>query len=554
MTNKIGEFMSALRNTRRRISNNCRRRSPRRQQSLLLPLLTVVIIIVATIIMIVGCGAVDDMSEPYYAESIASEEVYLTDEIVYDEVEEQEDIAQYEAMFPFELSIPFDRAAEFIAEMEAVFYEDGGKLWGMDFSETPFIFADPVTRHAIANMPVNCDNFIRKDNLYVGVLEYEPFLFIGNTATYYAGERWGIMTWNFTEYLYNADDGASGMMTVPQVMVHESFHRWQPYLFGENETSHERHLYDLFSRVSLQLEINALMHALRSADEKIRLLAINDALSIRAERRNRRPEIVDFENSFEVGEGTALYTDLRLTKGYPDLIMEFLEIYRETISGGTSGLESQSGYIIGALYCLLLDEFSDTWKEEVNWHTDLGALLEETSGISELIPFDEIDLEQYGYSEITVDEAAWLEAYEQMLLEARHVFYETPMLRINHIGDFPMDHFNAERLTVTGIREVRDEGDWVLYFYDDDFAYENFDNFNEFAPTVFYGDFVFIGPFGQLTVRQGHMMMSSCYDRIPAPHIEITGNRVTCHNWVLELNDGFVLEERNGDFWAVRSD
>ena len=57
------------------------------------------------------------------------------------------------------------------------------------------------------------------------------------------------------------------------------------------------------------------------------------------------------------------------------------------------------GYLAGTLYGMLLDDFDVDWRPYVERDTDLGLMLQEALGIPEMIPFDEIDLERYGYSE-----------------------------------------------------------------------------------------------------------------------------------------------------------
>jgi hypothetical protein len=381
-------------------------------------------------------------------------------------------------------------------------------------------------------------DFVRQGDFYVGVLPDDAFIATGLILVGFEGQVWPMMSWAFREYLYDTKEAE---WDVVQVMVHEAFHWWQPQLFCgpessyleiDFELSHSDHMDDLFGRVSVQLEINALIAALRSTDEEARLAAIQDALSIRAERRNRYPEAAVHENIVEVSEGTATYTDLRLVKCAIDLILDWIEWHVMTRISGSTGLSHGFGYVTGALYALLLDEISADWKEKVQWNsgmaTDFGGLLQVAAGITELTPFDELDLEQYGYSEIVAVETAWVENHARMVQEAFETFQDVPMLLISDLGE----------LSLGGDIEV--------------FSIPSLAPFEGGLGTVFYGDFEYFGPFGRLTLRQGHLLLDSPH-QIPAPHIAIDGSRASCHNWMLELNDGFLIEEVDGNFRVVRA-
>ena len=90
---------------------------------------------------------------------------------------------------------------------------------------------------------------------------------------------------------------------------------------------------ELNARISVMLEMNALLAALGATGDD-RLLAVHDALSIRAERRRDNPGIATGENAFEINEGTAVYTDTRMTlRDMADIITHFGRIYCATFQG-----------------------------------------------------------------------------------------------------------------------------------------------------------------------------------------------------------------------------
>jgi len=87
------------------------------------------------------------------------------------------------------------------------------------------------------------------------------------------------------------------------------------------------------------------------------------------------------------------------------------------------------------MYGFLLDEFNSDWKQGLRYDSDLGKLLQDAAGISELRPFEDLDLEIYGYTEITDFETVWVDNYVRLLQEADEVFSGT-VLRIASDSDF----------------------------------------------------------------------------------------------------------------------
>jgi len=71
---------------------------------------------------------------------------------------------------------------------------------------------------------------------------------------------------------------------------------------------------------------------------------------------------------------------------------------------------------------------------------------------------------------------------------------------------------------------------------------------------VYYGDFVFYGAFGQLTISNGPLLQNNRIFEVPDTGIKIDGARASGKNWALELNDGFTLVElSSGGYSVVRS-
>ena len=101
------------------------------------------------------------------------------------------------------------------------------------------------------------------------------------------------------------------------------------------------------------------------------------------------------ENRMEILEGLAVYTDTRLLApdhaGTMAQIAHMVQVY-------SSGMNlRQFGYANGALYALLLNELDIEWKIGLRWSDNLGAMLQQAMGLSQLSPTHQLDLTRFGY-------------------------------------------------------------------------------------------------------------------------------------------------------------
>ena len=434
-------------------------------------------------------------------------------------------------------SVCFDTASYLLERLEVILDADGGYHWGIGL-HGPVVIADAITRYAVANMPdTDGDIFTRHGDFYVGKLPED--VLIGNTASYFDGRLWGMVTWGLVEA--NADN----LDVVLDTMLHELFHAQQPYIFKGTRALigiNPPHMRVAEVRINVRLEINALLHALRSTGDE-RLAAVYDALSIRAERRRNNDEIAAiYENSLEILEGTAVYTEAAMGRNNLGDRIALVEWHMD--SSSNFNIVDQSGYFSGALYSLLLSEFAADWRASLSWDCDLAELLKAAVGFTEIIPFHEIDLERYDYSRIRLFEEAWA-AETERLTEMAWDALSGPLLLIDAMGEFG---------------QGRDEDVRLLFLQDLPLgAYDEFDYGQEdIYPisgerTVFYGDFTYAAEFGELEVTGGVLMLWRVMWRhgIPAYDIEVDGNRVIAPSWVLTLNEGFALREVGGGHFAI---
>ena len=421
-----------------------------------------------------------------------------------------------EPILPSESSIPLDTAARYFEKVKEIWDKDNGELWGFPL-HAPLMFADTVTRHAVINMPDPNGYFQRNGSIYEGRLP--DGIMIWGTTVKFGGLTWGMMPWQMIE-------NCSTEPEILQFIVHEAFHAVQDKVVGNMRSADQKHMDILDARVSVLLETNALLTAFQATGSR-RQTAIRDALSIRADRRERHPGSIS-EKATETIEGLAMFTELKLVVGNTDDIVVWLEDYVEG-RAGTSLLSEKFGYWTGALYGFLLEDLGADWKHGLSSETNLGKVLQQAAGIDELIPVNQIDLEQYGYFEIAAIEAAWLKTFDSIKEGAISTFSDQPILRL--FGD--IDFGNA--------------------MMDENIVFEAF--FIEISNTeklIYFGDFSVIGPWGQIKFQNGY-----CYQLYPigiavsAEDIEINGNLASGQTWELVLNDDFEFRIIGNGYYEV---
>ena len=446
--------------------------------------------------------------------------------------------AQYISTVQNSSPMCLDTASYLFERLDAIWDADGGNLWGINL-HSPVVIADTMTRYAVANMPdVDGEIFTKQGNVYVGLIPEDER--IASNIIYFGGRSWGMITWEAV----NHTDIESTVLLI----LHKTFHAQQFNIFeGWPYSSTNSHMDGLDARINVMLELNALLYALRSTGET-QIAAVLDAISIRAERHRLNEDADRGENSQEILEGTALYNDVVL--GMDNLYdrLAFIENFIDTMSQQTM---RTFGYYTGALYALLLDEFDVDWRSELSWDCDLSAILKEAIGFTRTIPFNEIDVEHYGYSKIRPVQEAWAAENDHITQKAWDAFSGS-LLLIDAMGEFNenSDEAEIEVLFLQGLQ---------LHAYDEfDYGCEDVhlligERNNE--RTVFWGNFTYTADFGMVEFTGGYLMLWRVMWRhgIPAYNIEVDSNRVIGTNWVLTLNDGFELREVGGGHFGIGS-
>jgi len=417
----------------------------------------------------------------------------------------------HEELIDYDFPIPLYLVTQFFAEFCTLATADGGYLWGHSL-HVPFIFLHTETRSIVANQPDSLGILARVGSVYTGTL---PERFPAAYSFPRIGDRqWAMLPWH---ELYNE-------YTPLRTMAHMSMHVHQQAIFGSHSGWDNSHMNNKNARITIQLEISALIHALGSTGEE-RYAAIQDALSIRAERRRLFPSGAVSENVFEVHEGLADYTDIRIIGlELDELISEYQ--WRVSSMRYHPSLSGIFGYLSGSLYGLLLDETGIQWRGDVRYGVDLGRKLQDALEITYIPAFADIDLLSYGYYEIVAFETEREQSHSRMLDDIRDAFTTQPTLSIPGalVGDSmqinPARIFPVARLGV---------------------AYG--------GPTV-----IVSGVFGYLTVYDGFMVHPDGVQvrMVVATDMITNSRRFTAPGWILELNSGFRLNSQNGNYIVER--
>ena len=427
-----------------------------------------------------------------------------------------------------------DRALYLFEALNTIVDADGGELWGATL-HGPIVFADVQSRYAVANMPdASGEIFARQGDVYVGVIpEYVPIL-SGNSE--FGDTFWAVISWT------DVGEHDSSSEWLMALMLHKLFHTRQHDLFtGAGNWGTNDHMEALDASISGRLEMNALLHALRSTGME-RLISIHNALSIRYDRRYNNNELAtNGEIWQEILEGTVTYTEVMLLFDNTEDRLKFIERAMHTTQRVTL-----FGYWTGALYGLLLDELNVDWRTGLTWHTDLAKLLQDSIDFGGVTPISEIGLERYGYFNIRLVEEARVAEIERMIQEVEEQFSGS-LLLINVRGEFVAEIENTGSIRIGG-------GLAFPNFDEFDYGYEEIHPMFGQDTFIAYGDFDFIGNWGILEVRNGflgqwHLILRHS---ISAEGMVIDGNVIKGTNWVLTLNDGFELREVGGGHFGIR--
>lgn len=257
-------------------------------------------------------------------------------------------------------------ARQYFEEAQALCSRDNGLLWGINLAG-PIIFADPQTRTAVANQPDQEGKLVRKEGVYLGIVPSQ--LNIANTSIAWGGVKWTMIVWPLP-----ADRKARASL-----MGHELWHRLQDQIGLPASNPANSHLDSLEGRVWLQLEWRALKKAITVGGAE-RRRAIEDALVLRAYRRQLFPKAGPQERALEMNEGLAEYTGIKLSSSSNQELVRSAVNEIEEANNRRSFVRSFA-YVSGPAYGILLDDLAISWRHNLRPDDDLGGLLQRSLSI-----------------------------------------------------------------------------------------------------------------------------------------------------------------------------
>lgn len=384
-----------------------------------------------------------------------------------------------------------DAAKVAFAEAKQVSDRDGGNLWGVPFYG-PTLIVDPVSRTVFANMPDKQGKLKDAGGVYTG--KADDALALGNTVAEWAGRRWAMWLWPLPD----------NVLLRRTVMMHESFHRFEPALGIPIENAICLHMDKMQARILEQLEWRALALALASAG-KAQDDAIRDALAFRAKRRGLYSGAGEQERKLELAEGLAEASGMALAM--PDR-----ESARWAAIARLTNPEAQGSYARNFIftsvpaYWRLLDIRRPGWRKAIRADSDLGAMLEKTlPGRVHAAPDDAA----YGAMAI-----AMVETERAAAIEARRA------------------HFHA-RLVTGPVLLLVNQGQFQISF--DSRKVVALDE----APV--YPEARITDAWGKLVVGDGVMIPQDFSRFIVAAPAKTDGPHIEGPGWVLDLAPGWVL-------------
>ena len=299
------------------------------------------------------------------------------------------------------------------------------------------------------------------------------------------------------------------------LMTHELFHSAQPSL-GFTLRREENHHLDLKEgRIYLRLEIKALEAALkaprlRRAEEHLR-----NALLFRKFRHQvyRGSELS--ENQLELLEGLATYTGQMMSGRdkweWRAYLLRRVEQFIETPTFVRS-----FAYETVPVYGFFLYQKDNRWNLKVDNETMLTELFYDAFGMERRILLQSYIrqvADEYDGRRIVEEETRRAASMERELDRYRELFFDLPHLDIR-LEDMKMS-FDPRNLIPL------DEDEGTVY------------------PTVEISD-----NWGTLTVSEGGALLRTDWRWvIVSEPLEITGRRVAGEGWVIDLNDGYFIEE-----------
>ena len=384
--------------------------------------------------------------------------------------------------------------------------QDDGQLWGIDLN-LPCMVVDSESRLIIANNPDKQGLLKQEWNIYTGY--YPENKTIASSFTEFGGTAFAMVAYPFP---------FPGTYLKVQ-LIHEIFHMLQDTLGLKPPHSlyHNAHLDELYARIYLRLEWEALEKAYEAENEDDRIEHIKYALKFRTKRRYLYKNAAENENNMEIMEGIPEFTGHMLTSPtFRDYAISIK--YLEEVIKPLESYATNFAYYSGSLYGGLLSAYKMNWTRELKSTDDLGDLLRKVSGISDVDTFINIDFINANYDAANIKKGEFVnwEIKEKQKIHFRQIFIQEPVLSIS-IKKWNMKLYPTEMVAFDTLGMVHDKIE-------------------------------IIDEWGKLTVKGGGCLLHQDKAILPAKKISIQDNKVSADNWNLILNDGWEIEKEEDNF------
>lgn len=398
------------------------------------------------------------------------------------------------------------------------------KLWDKDIY-APILLIDPKTREVFANVQdeageLKIYNELHDgkedgihDTIYIGLLPRT--VPVSNTDITWNGIHWAMLELPLPEGRYDRID----------LTTHELFHRAQPFLGFNMIRENNNHLDQKDGRIYLRLELAALEAALKSSRLKISEEHLRNALIFRKYRHILYRGSQQSENYLELLEGLATYTGQMMSGRNKWEWREYL-IKRIAEFDKSQSFIRSFAYETTPVYGFFLQQKDYYWNKKADNETNLTDFFSDAFGLESRILLQSYVRQvanEYGYKKIVDEEMSRSSIHQSSLDEYRDKFFERTRLEIR-LEDMTMS-FDPTNLIPL------DEDEGIIY------------------PQIILSD-----NWGILTVKEGGVLLRSDWHwLVVSEPTEITDDRIMGEGWVIELNEGYGIEENfEGNYILIK--
>ena len=382
--------------------------------------------------------------------------------------------------------------------------KNGEQLWNKNLY-APIILVDPKTRQVFANEPDSVGMLKPIGSMFSGILP--AHLNIANTAVDFNGKKWAMI---MLPLAANEQDRI-------KLLAHELFHVAQPALGFALHNPNNNHLDQKNGRVYLRLELAALQKAVQSTTKKELKKHLTNAMIFRKYRHHRYPGADSTENLLEMNEGMAEFTGVTISRRADKQLKDhFIQEHNNFLINPT--FVRSFAYQTIPVYGYLLYGTNKNWNKTISPQTNLTAYFAQAFDID--IPIDlqkaveelagsyqgELILQQETEREEKTTKL--IAAYQLKFIEQAHLEIQFTKMNVS---------FDPRNIV-----PIADQG--------------------TFYPKIRVTDL-----WGILTVENGALMAAG-WDKISITlPTMIAGKKITGDGWLLELNDGYGLQQNEAD-------